>query len=62
MINPAELDVLRSALRELETGFTGLPEFTPELDIAGILGLEEAVGNREDDLPWRDVDSAANGL
>ncbi len=53
MINPAELDVLRSALRELETGFTGLPEFTPELDIEAIAAVLHDVAVRmQDNFPY----------
>jgi tyrosine decarboxylase/aspartate 1-decarboxylase len=53
MINPAELDVLRSALRELETGFTDLPEFTPALDIDAVAGvLREVAVRMQDNFPY----------
>jgi tyrosine decarboxylase/aspartate 1-decarboxylase len=53
MINPAELDVLRSALDKLEEGFTDLPEFTPEIDVDAVAEVLQQVAVRmQDNFPY----------
>jgi glutamate/tyrosine decarboxylase-like PLP-dependent enzyme len=53
MINPAELDVLRAALEKLETGFAGLPRFTPEFDVDAVADVLQQVAIRmQDNYPY----------
>jgi tyrosine decarboxylase/aspartate 1-decarboxylase len=53
MINPAELDVLRTALQKLEAGFSGLPRFAPDFDaeaVADVLG--QVAVRMQDNFPY----------
>ncbi len=53
MINPAELDVLRAALQKLEAGFSDLPRFTPEFDVAAVADvLGQVAGRMQDNYPY----------
>jgi glutamate/tyrosine decarboxylase-like PLP-dependent enzyme len=53
MINPAELDVLKSALDELEAGFTDLPDYTPAFDVDAVAGiLHEVAVRMRDNFPY----------
>ncbi len=53
MINPAELDVLKSALQELDLGFADLPEFTSEFDVDAIAAVLQDVAVRmQDNFPY----------
>ena len=53
MINPAELDVLRAALERLEVGYTDLPRFTPEFDVAATAEVLQQVAIRmQDNFPY----------
>jgi glutamate/tyrosine decarboxylase-like PLP-dependent enzyme len=53
MINPAELDVLKTALDELEAGFTDLPDYTPSFDVDAVTGiLHEVAVRMRDNFPY----------
>ena len=53
MINPAELDVLRTALEKLEAGFTDLPRFEPEFDVDAVSDVLQQVATRmQDNYPY----------
>ena len=53
MINPAELDVLKSALQELDLGFTDLPEFTSQFDVdATAAVLQDVAVRMQDNFPY----------
>lgn len=53
MINTAELELLRRALETLDAGFAELPDFTPEVDIAGVGTVLEKVAERmRDNYPY----------
>ena len=53
MINPAELDVLRTALEKLEAGYAGMPPFTPgfNADAVGDV-LEQVAARMQDNFPY----------
>jgi glutamate/tyrosine decarboxylase-like PLP-dependent enzyme len=53
MINPAELDLLRSSLATLAEGFEDLPEFVPAFDEAALADvLQEAATRMQDNYPY----------
>lgn len=53
MINPAELDLLRSSLATLAEGFEDLPEFVPAFDEAALASvLQEAATRMQNNYPY----------
>jgi len=53
MINPAEIELLKKALATLDTGFAGLPAFTPEFDVDAAAGVLQRVAERmQDNYPY----------
>ncbi len=53
MINYNELKLLRAALKKLDAGFAGLPEFTPEFDDAALAAVLDEVATRmQDNYPY----------
>ncbi len=53
MINKNEITLLREALDKLETGFTDLPEFTPDFDAAAVSDVLSEVAERmHDNYPY----------
>jgi glutamate/tyrosine decarboxylase-like PLP-dependent enzyme len=53
MINPAELDVLSTALQKLESGFSDLPRFTPEFNADAVADVLRQVAVRmQDNYPY----------
>ena len=53
MINPAELELLRSALDRLAGGFSGLPDFVPDFDVERAAEVLDEVATRmQDNYPY----------
>ncbi len=53
MINPAELELLRSALATLAEGYEDLPPFTPDFDTEAAAGILQRVAKRmHDNYPY----------
>jgi glutamate/tyrosine decarboxylase-like PLP-dependent enzyme len=53
MINPAELELLRTALEKLEAGFAELPRFTPKFDVDAVSDVLQQVAVRmQDNFPY----------
>jgi len=53
MINPAEIELLRDALKTLARGFEHLPDFTPSFDEAELAEvLQEAATRMQDNYPY----------
>jgi glutamate/tyrosine decarboxylase-like PLP-dependent enzyme len=53
MINPAELELLQSALATLAKGYEKLPDFTPEFDVDAAANVLQTVAERmQDNYPY----------
>jgi len=53
MINPAELELLRTALARLAEGYETLPDYVPEFDRAAVAGVLDQVAQRmHDNYPY----------
>ena len=53
MINKTELKLLADALRTMESGYSELPDFAPELDEAALsVVLDEVAKRMQDNYPY----------
>ena len=53
MINPAEIELLQSALARLSEGFDALPAFEPDFDVAAAAEVLQQVATRmQDNYPY----------